>query len=345
MKLKDLAKAIVGEVRGDGEVPIRGVAPIGEAREGDITFVANVKYLPMMESTRASAVIVPYGTESRGKNLVFSRNPYLSFAKAVDFFHPEAPGPAPAVSPVAHVDPSAVLGRNVMVHAGATIGREAILGDKCVVYPGVFVGDGVRVGRETVIHANAVLYPGTEVGERVILHAGVVLGSDGFGFAREGNRSVKIRQVGKVVVEDDVEIGANCAVDRAVLGETRIGRGTKMDNLIQVGHNVRIGENCLIVAQVGISGSSVIGNNVSLGGQVGVKGHVRIGDGVEIGGQSGVVEDIAAGEKVLGTPAIPLPQARKVLMMTPFIPDMRRELRDLRQKVADLERRLNERTS
>ncbi|MCU0723716.1 MAG: UDP-3-O-(3-hydroxymyristoyl)glucosamine N-acyltransferase, partial [Planctomycetes bacterium] len=312
-------------------------------REGDLTFVANPKYNPMLASTRASAVIVPAGTEAAGKNLVVSRNSYLSFAKAVDLFHPPAPEPSASVNPRANVDPSAVLGRNVSIHAGATVGRSAILGDRVVIHPGAYVGDGARVGRETVIHANAVLYPGTEVGERVILHAGVVLGSDGFGFAREGPKSVKIRQVGKVVVEDDVEIGANCAVDRAVLGETRIGRGTKMDNLIQVGHNVRIGENCLIVAQVGISGSTVVGNNVSLGGQVGVKGHVRIGDGAEIGGQSGVVDDIAPGLKVLGTPAIPLPQARKVLLMTPFIPEMRRELRELRQKVAELERRLSER--
>jgi UDP-3-O-[3-hydroxymyristoyl] glucosamine N-acyltransferase len=272
-------------------------------------------------------------------NLLVTPNSYLAFAKTIDLFHPEATESPKGVMDGAFVDGSAALGEGVSVYPGVFVGPRSRIGDGCVLHPGAYVGADVTVGANSILHANVVLYPETEVGARVILHAGVVVGSDGFGFAPDGETKVKIQQVGRVVIEDDVEVGSNCAIDRAVLGETRIGRGTKMDNLIQVGHNVTIGEHCLVVAQVGISGSSVIGNQVTLAGQVGVAGHIRIGDGAEVGAKSGVVDNVPPGTKVLGLPAIPIAEAKKVLTLVRFLPDIRREVRTMRAQIRALEGR------
>lgn len=340
MSLQEIADVLKGTVEGDGAVRIRGVAPIGEAKVGDLTFVANPKYRAQMATTAASAVIVPPGLASEGRNLLVHPNSYLAFARAVALFNPAPPPPEPGVKPGASVDPTARVAHTATVLPGAFVGPGAQIGNGTCLHPGVYVGRDVTIGQDCEIFANAVIYHDTVIGDRVILHAGVVLGSDGYGYARDGATSVKIRQVGNVVVEDDVEIGANCTVDRAVLGETRIGSGTKIDNLVQIGHNVTIGHNSLIVAQVGISGSSVVGDNVTLAGQVGVAGHIRIGNGVEVGAKSGVVDDVPDGEKVLGLPAIPLSQARKVLIHTRFLPEMRKALRDLRHEVAALAERL-----
>ncbi|MHC4781045.1 MAG: UDP-3-O-(3-hydroxymyristoyl)glucosamine N-acyltransferase [Planctomycetota bacterium] len=337
--LGKIAETIGGEVRGDREVLIHGVSPIGEAEEGDITFIANPRYRRWLAETSASAVIVPPDVDAPGLNLLVSKNSYLSFARVIDMFHPPAAEGPKGVMEGAHVDPTADIGQEVTVYPGVFVGPRAKVGKRCVLHPGVYLGADSSVGADTVLHANVVLYHGTEVGERAILHAGVVLGSDGFGFAPDGEKKTKIRQVGRVVVEDDVEIGSNCAVDRAVLGETRIGAGTKMDNLIQIGHNVKIGENCLIVAQVGVSGSSSIGDSVTLAGQVGVAGHIHIGDGAEVGAKSGVVDNVPKGSKGLGLPAIPLSEAKKVLTMVRFLPAIRQEVRAMRAKLRDLESR------
>jgi UDP-3-O-[3-hydroxymyristoyl] glucosamine N-acyltransferase len=280
--------------------------------------------------------------EGEGPNLLVTPNPYLAFARVIDLFFPPPEPEAPGISPAAIVDPAAEVSERATVHPGATIGPRAKVGPGCVVHPGAYVGADAVVGADSVLHANVVLYPETEIGERVILHAGAVIGSDGFGFAPDGGENVKIRQVGRAVIEDDVEVGANCTVDRAVLGETRIGRGTKIDNLVQIGHNVRIGERCLIVAQVGISGSSTVGNAVRLGGQVGVGGHIHIGDGAEVGAKSGVVDVIGPGAKVLGLPAIPLSDAKKSMLAVRQLPQMRKELRALRKTVEALQARLGD---
>ncbi|MHC5082137.1 MAG: UDP-3-O-(3-hydroxymyristoyl)glucosamine N-acyltransferase [Planctomycetota bacterium] len=324
--LDELAARIGGRVQGDGKVVITHVAPIGTAETGAITFIANPLYRRMLGQTKASAVIVPADVEAPDRNLLVTDNSYLAFAKAVDLFHPEPSPPAAGVKPGAHVDPTAALGQGVTVYPGAFVGPQAVLGEGCVLHPGVYVGEGVSVGAHTVLHANVALYPGTVVGNRVIIHAGAVMGSDGFGFAMDRGENVKIRQVGHVVLEDEVEIGANCTVDRAVLGETRIGQGTKIDNLVQIGHNVTIGKNCVIVAQVGISGSSTIGDRVTLAGQVGVAGHITIGDGAEVGAKSGVVDDVPPGKKVLGLPAIPLAEAKRALLITRYLPETGKSL-------------------
>ncbi len=338
--LQELADLLGAEIRGDAGTLIHRVATIDQAGEGDITFIANPRYRRKLPETKASAVIVSPDVPAEGRTLLVTDNPYLAFARAVDLFHPEGGAAEAGVHEGARVDPSARLGEGVTVYAGAYVGREAVLGSGVVLHPGAYVGAGVRIGAGCVLHANAVVYPDTEIGEGVILHGGAVIGSDGFGFAPAGAQNVKIRQVGRVVIEDDVELGANCSVDRAVLGETRIGRGTKIDNLVQIGHNVTIGEDCIIVAQVGISGSSRIGDRVKLAGQVGVGGHIHIGDDAEVGAKSGVMDEVPPSAKVLGQPAIPLREGKKALATIRMLPAMRKEIRELRGQIKSLETRL-----
>ena len=270
-KLKELAEWVGGTVIGDGDVEISGVAAIEEARPGEITFIANPKYLSKLTETNASAVIVSPNVTQADKPLLSIANPYLAFAKILTLYSQKAYQPR-GIDPKAWISPTAQLGKEVTLYPFVYVGDRCSIGDRVTLYPGVWVGDDSSIGEESILYANVSIYPGTIIGKRVILHSGVVVGSDGFGYVKDGKKNVKIPQVGHVEIEDDVEIGANTTVDRATLGKTVIQRGVKIDNLVQVAHNVVIGEDSIVVAQVGISGSTKIGSNVTLGGQVGLQG-------------------------------------------------------------------------
>lgn len=334
--LDRLAPLLGADLFGDPGAVVRAVATLEEAGPEQVSFLANPKYRPQLATTRAGAVIVSPQDRVEGRNCLVSPNPYLAFARAVALLHPPVQ-PPPGVARGAHVDPTAEVAATAAVLPGAFVGAGARVGEETVLYPGVYVGPGARLGRGCLLHPNAVVREGCVLGDRVILQPGAVVGSDGFGYARDGTRQVKIPQVGIVVLEDDVEVGAGTTIDRAALGETRVGRGTKIDNLVQLGHNVRVGEDCLLVAQVGVSGSTRVGNRVVLAGQVGVVGHVAIGDGAVVGAQSGVPADLPAGAVVSGSPAFAHPEWLKAQAVVRRLPELRRTVQKLEQRVRNLE--------
>lgn len=334
LTLGDLAERLGAELVGDATVVVHGAAALDAAGPGQLSFLHNPKYRMLLEATRASAVIVGPKDRVAGKNLLVAANPYLVFARALTLLHPPE-HPRRGVEPGAHVHPTARLGPGVTALGGAAVEEGAEVGDGTVLYPGAYVGRGARVGRDCVLYPNVVVREGCVLGDRVILQPGAVIGSDGFGYARDGARQVKIPQVGVVVLEDDVEVGAGTTIDRAALGETRIGRGTKIDNLVQVGHNVVVGEDCLLVAQSGVAGSTRLGNRVILAAQAGIVGHLCVGDGAIVGGQAGVHSDLPAGTVVSGSPAF---DHREWLKAQPVV----RRLPELRSRVRELERRLRE---
>jgi len=336
--LAELASFVGGKVSGDGDVVITGVASLEDADEGDITFLANPKYMPMLATTKASAIIAsPDITDSiRGRNCLIVKNPYLVFARILTLFTPPTPF-YKGIHPKAELHPNAVIGSSPSISPFVYIGEGARLGDRVTLFPGVYIGRDVTIGDDTIIYSNVSIREGCWIGNRVIIHCNSVIGSDGFGFAKDGNKLYKIPQVGIVRVEDDVEIGACVTVDRATLGETVIRRGTKIDNLVQIAHNVEIGEDSTIVAQVGISGSTRIGNRVTLAGQVGVVGHIEIGDDVMVGGQSGVRKDLPPKQAFSGTPAIPHRDWLRAQGIFSKLPEMRKTLLELEERVKGLE--------
>lgn len=335
-KLKELAEWVGGAVVGDGEVEITGVAPIEGARSGEITFIANPKYLSKLNETEASAVIVSREMGQAKRNLLCVENPYLAFAKVLHLFC-QKPYEPKGVDSKAWVSPTAKLGQDITLFPFVYIGDRCQIGDRVTLHPGVYVGEDASIGEESILYANVSIYPGTVIGKRVILHSGVVVGSDGFGFVKEGKKNFKIPQVGTVEIGDDVEIGANTTIDRAALGKTIIQRGVKIDNLVQVAHNVAIGEDSIIVAQVGISGSTKIGSNVTLGGQVGLAGHIKIGDNVMVGAQSGVAHDLPPNGAYTGSPAIAHREFLRMVMTLPKVPEMRKTLTELEKRLAKIE--------
>lgn len=304
MRLGELAKRIKGEVHGDPDLDIVGVKTLEDAGPEHLSFYHNRKYLEAALRSRAGALLVRDPAPFPGRTLLLHPEPYLALAEILEIFYPPS-RPQPGVHPTAVVAPTAVVGAEVSVGPGVVIGEHASIGDRAVIGANCVIGEGCRIGPDTVLHPGVVVEPHCEVGARCILHAGVVVGSDGFGFATSKGVHRKVPQVGRVVIEDDVELGANVCVDRATLGETRIGRGTKVDNLVQIGHNVVIGEGCLLVAQTGIAGSSKLGRGVILAGQAGVTGHVTVGDGAIITAKAGAMEDIPPGAMVSGMPARP----------------------------------------
>lgn len=334
--LKELAEVVGGEVVGRGELLIKGVAPLESAVEGDITFITSSKYAEQVKTTAASAVIVPPEIAVEGKNLIVCKNPQLAFAKVLTIFtsrHYKAKG----IDKRAYIGRNPKLGKDVTVYPFAYIGDNAEIGDRTVIHPGAHVGNGCRLGEEVVIYPNATIMDGCIIGNRVIIYPGAVIGSDGFGFARDGKKHYKIPQIGIVQIDDDVEIGANTTIDRASFGKTWIKRGTKIDNLVQVAHNDVIGEDCILVAQSGVAGSSKLGSNVILGGQVGVGDHINIGDNVMVAGQAGVTSDIPDNQVMSGYPTIPHREWLKASLTFPHLPEMRKSINELKKKVAELE--------
>lgn len=339
-KLKELAQWVNGTVVGDGEIEISGVAAIEVARPGEITFIANPKYLSKLSQTNASAVIVSKEVVQADKSVLCVADPYLAFAKILSLFS-HTPYQPKGIDSNTWVSPTAKLGKDLTLYPFVYIGDRCSIGDRVTLYPGVYVGEDSSVGEDSIFYPNVSIYSGTIIGKRVILHSGVVVGSDGFGYVKEGKKNVKIPQVGRVEIEDDVEIGANTTIDRATLGKTIIRRGVKIDNLVQVAHNVILGEDSIIVAQVGISGSTKIGSNVTLAGQVGVVGHIEIGDNVMVGAQAGVTHDLAANQGYVGSPALPHREFLRAITVFPKLPEMRKTLLDIERRLKKIEENLS----
>ncbi|MGH9459066.1 MAG: UDP-3-O-(3-hydroxymyristoyl)glucosamine N-acyltransferase [Thermoanaerobaculia bacterium] len=302
----EIADLVEGDFSGDRGRRITGARSLSDAGPEDLSFLANARYQAQLAATRAGAVLVEKGMAGESSRWIRVRDPYYALARVLHTFFAEIPLPPPGVSPLASVDPSARLGADVRIGPFAVVGPDARIGDRVVLFDGVSVGAGASIGSDTRIYARAVVYHGCVVGSRCIVHSGAVIGADGFGFATHEGVHHKIPQIGIVRIEDDVEIGAGTAIDRAALGETVIGEGTKIDNLVQVGHNVRIGRGCFLVAQVGIAGSTEIGDYCSIGGQAGVTGHIRLGSRVMVAAQAAVMKDFDGPVTVAGTPARPL---------------------------------------
>jgi UDP-3-O-[3-hydroxymyristoyl] glucosamine N-acyltransferase len=304
---------------------IRGVAPFNDATKEDITFAVNAKYLKKIDRTNAGAVIVPSGFEKSDKNLILCENPPVAFAKVVAVLHPKKMQ-KPGIHEAAWVGENFVCGKNPAIAPFVVIQDNVTIGDRVTLHPHVFIGEGVSVGDDVEILPNVSILDRCKIGNRVIIHAGTVVGSDGFGFAPDGDAYHKIPQIGTVQIDDDVEIGACNAIDRATFGKTWIQRGVKTDNLIQIAHNVTVGENSVIVAQVGISGSVTIGKHVTIAGQAGIAGHYTIGDNATIGPQAGISRNIKDGETVLGAPGFPYLQYIKALKLVQRLPELKKKI-------------------
>ncbi len=329
MKLSAIASALGATLEnGNPEQEIVGVAGIEEAVAGQITFIANPKYTASAKTTEASAIIVGEDFPAGHTALLRSDNAYLAFARAIDLFY-KPPHYAPGIHPTAAIANSARLGANPHVGAYVVIDEEVEIGDNAVLLPHVVIYPGARIGKNFFAHAHAVVREHCTLGDDVILQNGAIIGADGFGFARDGERWQKITQSGPAVLESDVEVQANACVDRASIGETRVGRGAKVDNLAQVGHGSAVGENSLLCAQVGLAGSSVVGKNVILAGQAGVAGHCHVGDGVIVTAQSGTHGDIPPGSVVSGSPAFDNKQWLRSVAVFNRLPELSRALRNL----------------
>jgi UDP-3-O-[3-hydroxymyristoyl] glucosamine N-acyltransferase len=336
MNLGELAKNLGCELEGDASLEITGVAGIEEAKAGELTFLVNRKYRPALEKSLASAILVARDAGPMRMAALRSTNPYLDFARAIELFHPE-PAYAPGIHPTAVIAKSAEIGAGAhigpycFVDEGVRIGKHAVLHSFVTVYR------NARIGDNFLAHAHATVREACQIGNRVLLQNGVVVGSDGFGFARQPNGEwYKMRQSGIAVIKDDVEIQANAAIDRATVGETHIGRGTKIDNLVQVGHACKIGEDTLLCGQVGLAGTTNVGNRCILAGQVGAAGHLTIGDGAILTAQSGVPADVPPGAIYSGYPAMQNLAWRKSVAIFNRLPEIQRELRELRKEVARL---------
>ncbi len=332
--LGEIANLVGGVVEGDSALIITGANAIEEAESGDICFVRAKKHWPKLATTQASAVIAQKKPENCDLPLLLVGNPDLAFGRVLQLMeqtqrqHPEG------LHPQAVIAPQAIIGANVAIDAFVRISDHAEIGDNTIIYAGAFIGAHAKIGPGSIIYPNAVVREHCRLGARCVVHAGATIGSDGFGFAPLDGQWIKIPQVGTVEIGDDVEIGANTAIDRATCGVTRIGTGTKIDNLVQVGHNVQIGVHCVIAGMVGIAGSAVIGNNVRVGAYTGIAGHIEIGDGASVGARSGVASSIPPGSTVSGFPAKDHQVERRVLVSQGKIPDLIKRVRQLERQLA-----------
>lgn len=329
MKLRELAAIIGGRITGDPEVEITGVAGIENAKEGDITFLHDINDIP---AVTASALIVKEEVKGLTASLLVADNPQFAFARALEVFYVKPYRPS-GISDRAVIGSNVKMGDDMSVYPNAFISNNVELGSRVTVSPGVFLGEGVSVGDDSFIYPNVTIREKVRIGKRVIVHSGAVIGSDGFGYVLEKGGHYKIPQVGGVIIEDDVEIGANACIDRATAGNTVIGGGTKIDNLVQIAHNVKISRNCIIIAQVGISGSVEIDDGVVLAGQVGVKDHVKIGAGAIVAAQAGVSGSIPGGQIYSGTPAIPHGTSLRAQSLYSKLPEYVKRIREIEKKL------------
>lgn len=338
MTAAEIAELVGAVVQGDAAVRITGVAPLERAGGSDLSFLSNPKYREAALASSAGAVLASSADGLAGRTVLICADPYAAFARALQAFHPPR-RPAPGVHPSAVVEPGASLAPSATVGPLAVVGEGTIVGEGSQVDAGCVLGRNCKVGRDCHLFPRVVLYDDTELGDRVVLHSGAVLGSDGFGYAQENGRHIKIPQVGRVVVEDDVEIGANSTVDRGALDETRIGAGSKIDNLVMVAHNVRLGAHCILVAQSGISGSTRLGHHVIIAGQSGAVGHIRIGDGVRVGAKSAVTHDLPDGAFVTGHPAQDHRRWLKERALSGRLQEMLQRLKRVESKLGEEEER------
>jgi UDP-3-O-[3-hydroxymyristoyl] glucosamine N-acyltransferase len=331
--LRQLAELVQGKIQGNEDLEIANARTLGEAQPGDITFVENEKRLNQLHQCPASAAVVPLTVPANGKAVIQVADPLMAFVKIVRHLHCRPEPGAHGIDPKAQVHSSVVLGENPSIYPLACIGEGTILGARCKIHSGVVIGRYCRIGDDVTIYPNAVLYDDTILGDRVIIHANAVLGADGFGYRLHQGRHVKVPQLGRVEVGNDVEIGACTTIDRGAFQATRIGEGTKIDNLVMVAHNCQIGKHNLFVSQMGIAGSSSTGDYVVAAGQVGIADHVHIGTGAVLGAKCGVSKDIPAGQKSLGAPATPERDQKRILMSLEKLPEMRKDLRKIKQQL------------
>lgn len=331
--LGEIAEHVGGRVCGDPNLVIRAAATLEQAREGDISFLVNRKYERQLETTKASAVVVGREVAGAGPALLVVKDPYFTFTQVLVLMYGHRRHKPVGISVRASVAASAGIGTDCHIHDFATVADNARIGDGCIIYPCAYIGEDVQIGAGSIIHPNAAIYEGCRIGSRVIINANSTIGADGFGYATHGAVHHKIPQIGGVIIEDDVEIGASCSIERGTLADTVIGEGSKLGDLVTIGHGTRIGAHCLIVAQVGIAGSVVIGHHCVIGGQVGIVGHITIGNNVTIGAQAGVINSIPDGETVAGAPAIDVNQARRAYTILPYLPQMRQDIRNLQARL------------
>lgn len=333
LKLSDIAIKI-GAVLEGPDLAISGLSTLEEAKPGTLTFVTSKKYRKYIPACKASALIVSPDIKSETHSLIVKDDPYLGFALAMRLFYPDHHRPRPEIEKSAHVDKAASIGKDVYIGHNAVIKANAKIDDGCIIHSGVYIGQGAILGKECIIYPNAVIMHSVSLGNRVVIYASAVVGSDGFGYARSGEKFVKIPQAGTVVIEDDAEIGAGTTIDRATIGETRIGTGAIIDNLVQIAHNCKIGAGSVLCAQVGLAGTSTIGKNVTLAGQVGVGGHLTIGDGCMVEAQSGVPGDVPPGSVIFGYPARESVHAHRVDAIIDRLPDYIQRLRNIEKKLS-----------
>jgi UDP-3-O-[3-hydroxymyristoyl] glucosamine N-acyltransferase len=355
--LGELAEYIGGQLRGDPNIIITSASTLGRAHEGDISFLVNRKYQKQLRTTKASAVIVGkeigetrlprvsnvgkvpcegwYGGQG-SVPLIIADDPYYAFMQIMVLLHGHRKHKKVGISTRASISDSAKVGVDCNIHDFVVVADEARIGDGCVIYPSVFIGQGVQIGNDSIIYANVTIYDGCTIGNRVIINANTTIGEDGFGYASYKGVHHKIPQIGGVVIEDDVEIGACCGVERGTLGDTIIGQGSKLGDLVTIGHGTKIGPHCLLVAQVGIAGSTTLGHHCVVGGQVGIVGHINIGNNVTIAAQAGVVNSIPDGQVVLGAPAIEANQGKRAYSMIQYLPEMRQNIRNLQSQIEQM---------
>lgn len=337
MSLARLAELVDAELLGDGTIAISDALPLADAVSGCITLVDSARNAPKFLNSKASAALVKEPIKGSDRPQLVVRDLHDAFHKIILVFRPDVRERQTGVHPTAFIHPSATIGAGSTIGAGVTIGPEVQIGQQCVIFPGVHILSGCRIGNDCLIYPSVVLYENTRVGNRVILHSGVVIGADGFGYKQSHGQHVKSSQLGWVCIEDDVEVGANSTIDRGTYGSTRIGQGTKIDNLVQIGHNCQIGTHNLICSQVGIAGSTSTGDHVVLAGQAGLADHIHIGDRVMVAAQSGVISQVPDGQIMFGSPAVGRKEKLQEVVLVSRLPEFQRTLKELKRQVAVLQ--------
>jgi UDP-3-O-[3-hydroxymyristoyl] glucosamine N-acyltransferase len=334
--LGQLAEYVGGYVCGDPNIVIKAASTLGRADEGQISFLTNRKYEKQLRTTKASAVIVGKETPSAPVPLLIAENPYYAFMQIMVLLHGHRKHQKVGISPRASISDTAKVGTDCHIFDFVIISDRARIKDGCIIYPGVYIGRDVLIGNDSIIYPNVTIYDGSKIGNRVIINANSAIGEDGFGYATHKGIHHKIPQTGTVIIEDDVEIGSCCGIERGTLSDTVIGQGSKLGDLVTIGHGTRIGPHCLLVAQVGVAGSTNIGHHCTIGGQVGIVGHITIGNNVTIGAQAGVINSIPDNKVVLGAPAVDANMGRRAYSMIQYLPEMRQSIRELQNKMRQI---------
>ena len=332
--LAQLAQHVGGKVKGNADIEISSVATLENAGETDISFLSNPKYTNALQTTKAGAVIIGKDTDAPVPMLI-CEDPYYAFSQIAVLLHGHRQHKNVGISPKANIAETAKIGKDCIINDFATICDGVVIGDNAVIYPGVFIGDNVKVGDNCILYPNTVIYEGCRLGNNVIIHANTTIGKDGYGYATHNDKHYKIPQIGVVVIEDDVEIGSNCSIQRGAIEDTIIGTGCKIGDLVDIGHGSRIGPHCLLIGQIAIAGSTTIGHHCVIAAQVGIVGHIKIGNFVKIAGQAGVINDVPDDQSVVGAPAIDAAKARRAYSLIEDLPEMKKTIRRLEKLLED----------